>query len=112
MDSGIIRRTRQETSMAVRPWSRALTFVLILIFDMLVSKMGTLSITLRIKAKRFICIFKKNINREECYCGNNRDNYGNVSIFGPECNMPCDYNTSQICGGKSASSLYQIITCK
>jgi hypothetical protein len=54
MDSDIIRRMRQETSMAVRPWSRAVTFVPILIFNMLVFKMGTPSITLRINAKRIM----------------------------------------------------------
>lgn len=45
-------------------------------------------------------------NSQECSCTNNED----YDKFGPstECNMPCDGNSSEICGGFFDFSVYEV----
>ncbi|KAL8946355.1 MAG: hypothetical protein Q9222_007239 [Ikaeria aurantiellina] len=43
---------------------------------------------------------------QECYCGNKINTY--AATGGEDaCNTPCNGNTSQICGGQGALSVYQ-----
>ena len=49
--------------MAVRPWSRALTFVLIIIFNMLAFKMGTLEKIFLSKIIKYILLKKHSLEK-------------------------------------------------
>ncbi|KAL8771537.1 MAG: hypothetical protein Q9209_002979 [Squamulea sp. 1 TL-2023] len=45
---------------------------------------------------------------QECYCGNGLQNYAAVGFTG--CNQPCKGNSSEICGGSSRLSAYNLTT--
>ncbi len=45
---------------------------------------------------------------QECFCGNGLQNYAAVGQTG--CNMACKGNTSEICGGSSRLSVYNLTT--
>ncbi|KAI4226013.1 MAG: hypothetical protein L6R40_008313, partial [Gallowayella cf. fulva] len=47
-------------------------------------------------------------NGQECYCGNGLQNYAALGF--PGCNKPCKGNASEICGGTSRLSVWNLTT--
>ena len=56
--------------------------------------------------------FFRKSNRNECNCGNSFNKYGKAEDFGLTCNMTCIQNSTQLCGGSNANSIYQIKNCR
>ncbi len=51
-----------------------------------------------------------NLYRKDCYCGNAYGKFGLASLNNRFCNITCQGNSSEICGGKNANSIYRTTT--
>jgi len=90
--------------MALFQLKYALTLVLAMVICMLVRNLGNDLNRNEILTNKWISIklndsFKISGN---CFCGNSYGSYG----LAPNCDMACNANANEICGGSDANSIY------
>jgi hypothetical protein len=73
-----------------------------------------MGILIKIKKKKsaeafiFINLLKTKILSGQCRCGNKTGRYGWAEENGRRCNLPCQGNSNEICGGSWANSVYYV----